>query len=133
MIQTYQRTLYQVKAKPKGWILRIGQVSRRLESLYRQENLSTAVFITAYNPYSQKTSKAKNVSAQRRLVDEIRKGGFSFMPGVGKDPERKWSGEASLLVLGIPLKTVRGLAKKYGQNAIVFIGKNAIPRLVLLR
>jgi hypothetical protein len=133
MILAYQRTLYRVKARPKGWMLRIGHASRRLESLYRQENLSTAVFITAYNPYSQKTSKAENVSAQRRLVDEIQKEGFSFMTGIGKDPGRKWGPEASLLVLGLSLKNAKTLGKKYRQNAIVFVGKNAIPRLVLLR
>lgn len=130
---SYQRTLYRVKAAPKAWTLHIGKRSARLASLYRQENFSTAAFITAYNPLGQKTSKAKNVLAQKRLIKDVRKEGFSFIPGVGEDPKGQWTSEASLLVLGLRLKEAKSLGKKYHQNAIVFAGQNAVPRLIVLR
>jgi hypothetical protein len=129
----YQKTLYRVKATPKTWNLRLGRRSASLAALFRQENLSSAAFITAYNPFSLKTSKAKNGMAQNRLVKDVRKKGFSFIPGVGEDPKGKWAGEASLLVLGLRLKEAKAIGNKYRQNAIVFAGKNAMPRLVLLR
>ncbi len=129
----YQKTIYRVKAMPKAWTLRLGRRSARLISLYRQENLFTAAFLTAYNPYSQKKSKAKNVAAQNRLVEELRKMGLSFISGVGEDPKGQWAGEASLLVLGLNLKDAKAFGAKYRQNALVFAGKNAIPRLILLQ
>jgi hypothetical protein len=129
----YERTLYWVKASPKAWTLRLGRRSPRLASLYRQENLSTSAFLTAYNPYSQKTSKTKNILSQKRLVEDVRKKGFSFIPGVGEDPKGQWASEVSLLVLGLNLNAAKSLGNKYRQNALVFTGKNAIPRLILLR
>ena len=133
LIKVYNRTLYWVKARPKPWALRIGKPSKALLRIYRQEGISSSAFITAYNPRSQKTSATENRKAQERLLKEIREKGYSFIPGVGKDPKGSWPGEPSFLVLDISLPRVVALGKKFRQNAIVFMGKNAVSRLVLLR
>ena len=44
----------------------------------------------------------------------------------------EWESEDSFLVLGISLEGAQELGAAYGQNAIVWCGEDAIPKLVLL-
>jgi hypothetical protein len=51
---------------------------------------------------------------------------------MGHDTNSDWR-EASVLALGISLELGSQFGIKYGQNAIVWAGSDAIPKLVLLR
>ncbi|HET9870487.1 MAG TPA: DUF3293 domain-containing protein, partial [bacterium] len=131
--RAYRRALYRVKAKPLGFILRVGRISRPLAKIFRDEGFSKAAFLTAYNPLGKKQAKGRNQRAHQKLVRELRRRGFAFIPGVGEDPDKKWAGETSLLVLGLSLAQARALGRRFRQNALVFAGPKALPRLVLLR
>ena len=70
-----------------------------------------------------------------RLRDEIlslelRPG--QLIEGIGIDPSGEWPAEKSFLALGLDLETSRALGREFGQNAIVWAGADAIPRLILL-
>ncbi len=56
------------------------------------------------------------------------------MPGVGSDPGSAWQDEeASVLVLGLDRIAACEWGRRYEQNAVLWAGINAIPRLLLLR
>ncbi len=55
-----------------------------------------------------------------------------IIEGMGIDPSGKWPAEKSFLALGLDLETSRALGREFGQNAIVWAGADAIPRLILL-
>ena len=57
----------------------------------------------------------------------------AFLRGRGIDPKGEWPDEASLLILGISFKDACALAAELGQNALLWNGADANPRLILLR
>lgn len=56
-----------------------------------------------------------------------------IIEGEGLDSSGKWPAEKSFLALGLDLETSSALGREFGQNAIVWAGVDAIPRLILLR
>jgi len=48
---------------------------------------------------------------------------------VGLDPDGKWHGEPSMLVLGIDQPRALAIGREYGQHAIVYMDADATPRL----
>jgi hypothetical protein len=58
--------------------------------------------------------------------------GVRFIDGIGQHPSTAW-GEPSFLVLGVSLETARELGVRHEQNAIIWVGSDAVPQLVLLR
>jgi N-formylglutamate amidohydrolase len=97
-----------------------------------QKKFSQAAFITAFNPYSEILDESENLKRHTELSKELVDLGYEFILGIGRDKEGGWEGEKSVLVLNIPNDTAKFLGNKYGQNAIVWIEKDAIPNLVLL-
>ena len=53
--------------------------------------------------------------------------------GAGRDLAGTWPEESSFVVLGLDLDAARALGREFSQNAIVWAGNDAVPRLVLLR
>lgn len=56
-----------------------------------------------------------------------------IIKGESRDPSGAWPEEKSFLALGLDLETSQVLGREFGQNAIVWAGADAIPRLILLR
>lgn len=56
-----------------------------------------------------------------------------IIKGESHDPSGAWPEEKSFLALGLDLETSQVLGREFGQNAIVWAGADAIPRLILLR
>jgi hypothetical protein len=48
------------------------------------------------------------------------------------DPTGKWPDEHGFLVMGWSLRSVKALGHTFGQNAVLWVGKDAVPKLVLL-
>jgi hypothetical protein len=67
------------------------------------------------------------------MLGELSASGLAFVEGVGNDPSNIWPGERSFLVLGLVPEAAKSLGAQFGQNAIVWSGADAIPRLILLR
>jgi hypothetical protein len=131
-ILAYRRAHYEVRGTP-AMVLRVDEPSPALAAIYRATGTASAAFLTACNPEGRPLADAANARRHEALGRELRSLGLGLREGVGTSPVGDWPGEASYLVLGIERAAAMSLGRKYRQNAIVFSGPDAVPRLVLLR
>ena len=129
LIAAYYAAHYQVMHPSGAFTLYIGQYSSALARLFAEHQVTTAAFITAYNPHSQPTDAAQNHQAQQRLANDLTR--YVYYAGVGLDPLGEWENEASFLVLGISLEQALLLGQRYQQNAIVWVEENVIPAIII--
>jgi len=132
LISAYEVTNFHVKSDP-AFILNVNKVSEDLKTLYKQSRVDSAVFITAWNPYSKSLSNEENQLRNNDLENELNLRSLRFINGFGQDPQGQWPGEESFLVLGISLEASKKLGAQFEQNAIVWADRDAISQLVLLR
>jgi hypothetical protein len=57
-------------------------------------------------------------------------GGHDYTLGEGRDPTGHWKAELECVVFGIPVEVGLELARRFEQNAIVFVDKGGVPTLV---
>jgi hypothetical protein len=131
-IAAYTATRYRVNQR-EPFALKIGKASAPLRKLYEDYNCSSAAFITTWNPYSMAVSADENTEAQSRLEDRLIAEAIPFIAGIGEDPSGQWSGETSVLALGLSLDAAKSFGVEFLQNAIVWAGDDSIPKLILLR
>lgn len=127
--KAYEETDFIVHTKPE-FTLNIGQFSEQLKQLLNSHKVTSAAFVTAYNPFSQQLSEDENSERQTRLVDEIHSRGLSLFQGLGQHPNHQWQGEPSVLILGIALEAAKKLACTYEQNAFVWCDEACTPQLI---
>lgn len=133
LIEAYRATLFRCGEGSDAFVLRIGAHSAALEDLYTAAGVSTAAYVTAFNPRSEAQSADVNAIAHARLGTELAATGYRLVEGAGEDPEGPWPAEQSYLVLGMQLEAAQEVGRRYGQNAIVWAGADAVPTLILLR
>lgn len=133
LIQAYLGTTYSAQTAVGGITLKIGVRSDEILRLFTASGADCAAFITAENPYSEPQTPATNAERQRRLGEELTALGLTHFPGEGRGEDPSWPAEASFLVLGLRREEASDLGRKYGQNAIVWIGADGVPELLLLR
>ncbi len=132
LIEAYRETEYRV-AGDQPFTLRIGEVSAELQALRSRQRSEPCACITACNPFSQVVSPSENAERHAQLGAELAKRGLTHIEGVGQHPSNNWPGEPSYLILGLDLEAARTLGMRMEQNAIVWIGADAVPELVLLK
>jgi hypothetical protein len=132
-IAAYHATHYRVGMIADGFTLRIGQHSRELRGLYNSTSQSCGVFITAFNPFGQADGNAESAAAHVRLGDDLRAMSSCVIEGEGADPTGLWPAEKSFLALGIDEESACALGKRWRQDAVVWAGEDATPRLIVLR
>ena len=132
-IKAYRKTDYRFGQGLDAVTLRIDVPSDALAQLYASAGYSSGVFITAYSPFSQPHSRETNDAAHTRLGADLKTLGRPVIEGAGADPTGHWPEERSYFVLGVDLDTAKALGLRYQQNAIVWAGADAVPRLILLR
>ena len=59
--------------------------------------------------------------------------GLPYFHGEGQGTDPRWAPEASFLALGLTQQAAIDFGRHHDQNAIVYAGDNAAPRLLLLR
>ena len=133
LIARYRAADYRAGSGSAAIMLRIDQYSESLSQLLATSGQQCAVVITACNPRSRPQSPAANRAADAHLREELRRHTDQVIEGTGSDPSGAWLPEQSLLALGVDLATAQTLGEQFGQNAIVWAGADAIPRLILLR
>ncbi|WP_454734649.1 DUF3293 domain-containing protein [Cupriavidus necator] len=131
-LRAYRETQYRVLGD-MPMTLRIDQASPRLAALHRAHGVASSAFITAANPFSQRCDDAANARRQQALAQDVARMGWRAIDAAGEHPSNGWPAEPSLLVPGLSLEDARRLGEKYEQNAVVWSGADAVPRLVLLR
>lgn len=131
-LQAYLETDYRIDGQPT-FSLRVGAISPELAAAHRAQQVTSSAFISACNPFSQLLDEATNAARHVALERQLCQSGLCCLPGVGQHPAKQWPGEASLLVFGITLKAAKTVGNQWEQNAIIWSGADAKPRLILLR
>lgn len=132
-IAAYRATHYRVGVGSESFTLFIDIRSDAVTRLYEKTGYSCGVFITAFNPFGQAQSVEANEVAQSRLEGDLRALDSHLVAGVGADPSGTWPEEESFFALGIDKNTARQLGQRFYQDAVIWIGPDAIPQLLLLR
>ena len=132
-IEAYMQTDYCVGPSHAPFVLRIGVHSKALERLYQDTGQNCALFITAFNPFGSQQSDEANIAAHTQLGDQLRALTKLVIEGEGVDPGRQWPAERSFLAIGIDRDTATRLGQQVRQDAVVWVGPDAVPELLLLR
>lgn len=133
LIQAYRRTRYSADLDGEAIVLRVDAPSPVMAAAIAAAGAPGAAFITAENPYSTPSAAQDNAASQALLKSELAALGATLFEGVGQGDDPAWPDEASYLALGLSRDQACLLGRKYQQNAIVWIGTNGTPELVLLR
>jgi hypothetical protein len=134
LIIYYAATHYRVWTGATRYLtLSIGHYCAPLATLLHTSGSWSAAYITAYNPYSQAKLPAENQCANIRLYERLAWHITCIYRGESIDPAGKWPAEAGFLALALDCATAKTLGREFGQNAIVWIDTDIIPRLILLR
>ena len=132
LLNAYEETHYRVCHEP-SFILRVGIHSEAVALLQQEYGVKSCAFVTACNPFSQPLSNVENQRRQKNLEKIIATVGWVAIKGVGQHPSNNWQGEPSFLIMGISIEKAMTLARRFDQNALVFLDEKAIPELVLLK
>lgn len=132
LIAAYKNTDFQV-LEPRKFTLRIDERSSELVELYSELGITSAGFLTAWNPHSNTVSAQQNKLAQDALRKRLSLEGLATLNAIGIDPSGQWPGEESIFVPGLSLECAEALGAEFGQNAVVWMGADAIPQLIVLR
>ena len=132
LLQAFCETEYRVQGAAP-FVMRVGQQCSELVASPTRYGTDCSAFITACNPYSQPLDANDNAERQARLAGELRVRNLPFEPGVGQHLSNKWPGEESFLVFGLGLEEAKALGAKVQQNALIWVGADGVPQLILLR
>lgn len=130
LVAAYRRTDYRVDSR---LTLRVDQYCEALADWQRDHGVACSAFLSAVNPYSRCLEAAENRSRHAALRARLADQGFVYAEGAGVDPEQTWPAEAAFLIGGLALDQACRWGRELEQNALVWSGEDAIPRLVLLR
>lgn len=95
--------------------------------------MACSAFITTRNPHSERLDDAHNASRQAVLLAALARENGRCVAGVGQHPSNHWPGKASVLVPGISRALATAPGRRFAQNAVLWAGEDAVPRLILLR
>ena len=131
LVAAYRATRYRVFA-PVPFDLKVDRRSAALKTLMQRTGVQGAAFITAWNPRGETLAPDTNRERQDLLREALRAVRLDFVEGFGAHADDEGQGEESLLVLGVDRRAASALGTQFGQNAILWSGSNAVPRLILL-
>ncbi len=132
-LHAYRDTLYRIGEGVDALTLRIGVRSDELRNLFDRTGKTCGVFITAYNPFGQAQADEANASAHAELVSHFEGLAVTVINGAGADISGIWPEEKSVFALGIDEQDARVLGIHFRQDAVVWVGADVIPQLLVLR
>jgi hypothetical protein len=130
LIAAYQATDYLAWCDGIELTLKIGARNGVLDALFDQLGASVAAFLTAWNPLSVRLGAAENAARQRQLRAELEAAGLVIWDGKGQGRDGEWPAEASYLIWGIERHAAMEMARRYGQNAFVWMQQGSAPILL---
>ena len=132
LIAAYKNTLFQAHVGDDVITLRVGQQCPVLQEVFQQHNVTTACYITAYNPFWRLLTAQENEDRNARMRTELA-AQYRLFEGMGIDPTGEWAGEASFLALGASKDVSLALAEAWEQNAVVFVDETFTVSLLFTR
>lgn len=130
LVQAYRATDYRVHAT-EPFALQIGRTCAACDALLDTHGVTTAAYLTAWNPSSELLSDAANADAQAKLAAELTDVSVTVLAGEGVGETGDWTPEPSLFALGISRESATSLAQKYQQNAFVWIERGTVAELMI--
>ena len=100
-------------------IIKVGKKNKYLDKILKKEKTKSAVFITAWNPFSKNLTPKQNKKNQDSLIRFLSKKKIQIIYGLGRSPDLKCF-EDSILALGVSKEDAITFGKKFKQNAVVF-------------
>jgi hypothetical protein len=132
-VRAYLATDYRLGHTPQDIVLIIGKRSERLAALFAGNGVHCGAFLTAYNPRGTVQSDAANDQKHAQLAAKIQELGLQAIEGSGSEEGTDWPSEKSYFAVGLTLEPARAIGIHFDQDAIVWIGADAVPQLILLR
>ena len=132
-VRAYLDTDYRLGHTDQDIVLNIGQHSARLAALFASSSVDCGAFLTAYNPRGTIQSDAANELAHAQLGARIQEFGLKAIEGSGSEDGTDWPAEKSYFALGLALEPSKAIGTHFDQDAIVWVGPDAVPQLILLR
>lgn len=121
LIKAYRDAVYLIHLGDQEIALQVNQASHQLVKLMDEWEVSTAAFLTAFNPYSQTLDAQENEARQKKMWADAQPMCPKIFPGLGRDQRNQWPHELSMLALGIHLEDAQTLADRYEQNAFLWV------------
>jgi hypothetical protein len=132
-VRAFLATDYRLGHTSEAIVLNIGKRSERLVALFAASGVACGAFLTAYNPRSTIQPPAENERGHAELADRLRQLGIEAIEGSGSEEGTDWPSEKSWFALGLQLDPAKSLGQHFDQDAIVWVGADAVPQLILLR
>jgi hypothetical protein len=144
-VRAFLATSYRIGHIAHDIVLTIGQRSDRLAALFASSDVDCGAFLTAYNPRGTQQSDAANDSAHAQLAAQLHGLGLGLglglgpglglqaIEGSGSEEGTDWPAEKSYFAMGLDLETSKAIGTHFDQDAIVWVGADAVPQLILLR
>jgi len=132
-VRAYLATDYRLGHSDQDTVLTIGKHSERLATLFAGNGINCGAFLTAYNPQGSIQSDAANAQGHAELARKLEELGLQAIEGSGSVEGTEWPAEKSYFALGLALESAKAIGTHFDQDAIVWVGPDAIPQLILLR
>ena len=132
-VRAYLATDYRLGHAAQDIVLTIGQRSDRLAALFAAKGVNCGAFLTAYNPRGTLQPEAANHLAHAQLATQLEQLGHEVIAGAGSEKGTDWAAEESYFALGLALAPAKAMGTHFDQDAIVWVGADAEPQLILLR
>ena len=129
MLIAYAATDFVVFDQGEEWALHVGVASPRVDDLLHRHDATRATIVTAFNPRSRVLTPEANAARHGALVQLLEERGLPFLYGEGRDPTGRWTAETECIVFGISLAEGLEIARRFEQNAVVFVERGKAPRL----
>lgn len=129
LLTAYQQTDYIVYDGDETITLKVGQSSKAAASLLKQNNAESAVFITAWNPFSESHDDTINAAANKRLFQVLQSLTAVIIEGEGISADKRWR-EASYFALRVSQEQVKKLCLDFDQTAAVFVDDSGTVELL---
>ena len=132
-VRAYLATDYRLGHAAQDIVLTVGKRSDRLAALFAAKGVNCGAFLTAYNPRSTIQPDEVNDRAHAQLAAKLQELGLQAIEGSGSEEGTDWPAEKSYFALGLALEPAKAMGTHFDQDAIVWVGADAKPQLILLR
>jgi hypothetical protein len=136
-VRAYIATDYRLGHTSQDIVLNIGNRSERLAALFAACGVACGVacgaFLTAYNPRGAIQSDKANERGHAELAGKLQELKLKNIEGSGSEEGTEWPAEKSYFALGLALEPAKAIGTHFDQDAIVWVGPDAVPQLILLR
>ena len=128
----YAATDFVVFDAGEEWVIKVGEISQRIDAVLDRFQATSASVISAWNPRSVLLSPAENAARHAELLTLLKSRKLDYLLGEGRDTTGDWIPEAECIVFGTSLEEGLDLARRFDQNAIVFLEHGKAPILAYI-